>query len=252
MFQSVIEQGGMLRTGRFGTGAGVSVAAHAAVLAAVLLLSGRVAEEEPELPKEMPVLRLGAPAPPKGNPRREVATQIAPKSRKPREQRVPREVPKALPAAVEPPKTEPTDTVPPDVAGPDVGEPGDEGTHPLGVDFGGIKGVPLPPVLTNLGGATGEDVLAFGDGMSPPKLLSNPGIELPREALVARVEGTVVAKCVITLEGEVDGCRIIKGLPLVDEAVRAALESRRYSPVTFQGRAVSVSYSFNIHIRQPR
>lgn len=249
MFQSVIEHWGWFRTGRVGTGAVLSLLAHAAVLGAVLLLSGRTVEETPEPIKDTGPLRLVAP--PRGNPHPVVATQLAPRPRKPRKDRVPRQV---QPPPVQ--QAEPVKDVTPEAPSDAVAEPSDlpyiPGSHPDGVDFGGVAGAALPPVLATLGQATGEEVLPFGESMTRPELLSDPGIELPHEAVRARVEGTVIVKCVITRQGEVDGCRVIKGLAFVDGAVVSALEARRYRPVTFQGRAVSVSYTFNVHIRQPR
>jgi protein TonB len=49
----------------------------------------------------------------------------------------------------------------------------------------------------------------------------------------------------------VENCRIIKGLPHMDETVLESLTSRRYRPVTFQGRPVSVSYTFNVRLEMP-
>ena len=49
-------------------------------------------------------------------------------------------------------------------------------------------------------------------------------------------------KCVITTAGTLQGCRILKSLPFLDEPVLQALAQQRYTPVTFQGRPVAVEY----------
>ncbi len=67
----------------------------------------------------------------------------------------------------------------------------------------------------------------------------------------ARVSGVIIARCTVTREGSVENCRIIKGLPLMDEAVVEALTTRHYRPVHFQGRPVSVTYTFNVKLRMP-
>jgi protein TonB len=72
------------------------------------------------------------------------------------------------------------------------------------------------------------------------------------QALVAGVQGTMLVKCVITQEGEVRDCRTLKGLPHMDDAVMGALEGRRYRPVSFQGKPVSVSYVFTVRLTLPR
>lgn len=250
MFQSVIEQRGWLRSGRLGTGAGLSILAHAAVLGAVLFLSGRVEEETPE-----PIIDPGPlvlMAPPKGNPRPVVATQLTPKPRKPRPDRVPRQVP---PPPVQQPQQVPDDApeAPPD-AHPDVDPslPYIEGSDPNGVEKGGVPFAALNPALANIGQSTGEDVLPFGDGMTRPEFVSGPPIVISRDDLPGGREGTVIIKCIVTREGDVDACKVIKGLGLAGDKVAAALEARRYTPVKFQGRAVSVSFTFNIHVKQPR
>jgi protein TonB len=82
-------------------------------------------------------------------------------------------------------------------------------------------------------------------------MLSGETIQYTREALEARVSGLIIARCTITREGEVEDCRVIKGLPYMDVPVVQALTTRRYRPVHFQGRPVSVSYTFNVKLRLP-
>jgi outer membrane biosynthesis protein TonB len=94
-------------------------------------------------------------------------------------------------------------------------------------------------------------VLAFGPDMSQPKLLSSVDPVFPREAIVAKVEGTVIAKCTITTSGSLEGCRIIKGLPFMDKPMLDALAKRKYTPVIYRGSPVAVQYVFSTHIVRP-
>jgi protein TonB len=92
----------------------------------------------------------------------------------------------------------------------------------------------------------------FQDGMlTPPELLSGAEVRYPPEALKARVSGLVIAKCTLTREGRVEGCRIIKGLPHLDEAVIQSLESRRYRPATYRGKPITLRYTFNMKLKAP-
>ena len=246
MFQSVIEQKGW-RAGRFGTGAGVSVLVHAGIVAGLLLVSAGAAVQPEE--KVPPVVVFQPPAqPPRGNPN--------PAKAKPAAQPKPKPKPKKLvqPAVIPP-------TPPPEVEPPTTPEPEDEeelpyiaGSHKDGVDEGGVPGAPviagLERTLTSLE-PTGEEVVAFGGGMKPPKLISGAPIQYTRQALEARVKGMLVAKCVITREGAVETCKLIRGLPHMDVAVLSALETRRYTPVMWQGKPISVSYIFNIKLEMP-
>ncbi|MFS8066130.1 MAG: energy transducer TonB [Byssovorax sp.] len=72
-----------------------------------------------------------------------------------------------------------------------------------------------------------------------------------REALEARVQGTVIAKCVVTTSGALTGCRIVKGVPHMDQAVLSALAASKYQPATLQGKPVSVDYIFTIRLVLP-
>jgi len=95
-------------------------------------------------------------------------------------------------------------------------------------------------------------VLAFGPEMTRPALVSGGELSYPREAIVAGVSGTIVAKCTITAEGTLRHCRIIKGLPFLDKAALDVLATRRYSPAMLQGKPVSVEYVFNLKVAPPR
>lgn len=250
MFESVIERRGV-RSGRFGTGAWVSIGVHAGLLGLVFFISGRAPEtvEPPfrDVVIQATAIRQGVkqtaqPAP---------ATAATKPKPKPRTDRVPLH-PKPLPT--DPPEAKPEPTTIADAAattdatgtgeaGP-VGDPNGDpnSTSPIGA-------IGVADLVANV--PTGTEVLPFQGGMTPPKMLSGSQIDYTLEARRAGVEGMIIAKCVITTEGRVRDCRIIKGLPFMNDAVLEALYSRTYQPLTFQGRPVSVSYTFNIKLKMP-
>lgn len=94
--------------------------------------------------------------------------------------------------------------------------------------------------------------LTFAPGMTRPEQISGNPIIYPREAIAARIEGVVTAKCVITVEGKVQNCHLLKSLPYMDSAVLSNLSSRLYKPATFEGRPVSVEYIFTIRLIPPK
>ena len=98
-----------------------------------------------------------------------------------------------------------------------------------------------------------RDVVPFGEGMTRP-VLTQPGkpITYTREALAARVEGVSIVRCVITAEGSVERCKVIKPLPFMDQAVVEHLQSQRFQPVSYQGKPVSVGYNFSVRLTLPR
>jgi protein TonB len=249
MFQSVINQQG-LSAGRFGTGVWISMVLHAGIFTGLIGLSGKAVDQvmkEPDI-----ILTRAIPQPPKGNPIPPKVAQQTPKPRPPKKELV---QPKNIPPPPPDLKTEPVEDPPAptetETAANDL--PYVPGSHPDGVETGGVPGATyIAGMALGSGlGSTGEEVMPFGSGMTPPEMLGGATIQYTREALEARVSGTMIARCTITREGEVENCRIIKGLPYMDAAVLDALTTRRYRPVHFQGRPVSVSYIFNVKLRLP-
>jgi protein TonB len=250
MFQSVIHP---KRAGRLGTGVWVSMGVHAALFVAVLFISARPSAPPEEPEKEYAIKFQAGPNLAKGSPAPAAPkAAVTPKPRPPRRDRVPTQI-QPLPADPQPPEPEPGPAPSTgDEETTDTGE-GVAGGHPDGDPNSTTIGVPLIPGLTGgEPGGTGTDVLPFGTGMTPPALLGGPVIEYTNEARLAGVEGTLIARCVITVEGSVRDCRVIKGLPHMSEAVVDALHGRRYRPVMFQGRPVSVSYVFTLRLKLPR
>ncbi len=61
-----------------------------------------------------------------------------------------------------------------------------------------------------------------------------------------RHRGKIVARCVITAQGAVTGCRVLHSLPHLDQEVLGTLQGQRYTPVLLRGRALDVEYTFVI------
>ncbi len=116
---------------------------------------------------------------------------------------------------------------------------------------GGLA-VAMPALTQGLSAPTGDGPVPFQEGMARPVELKGKDIVYTREALEAKVQGTMVVKCVITKEGVVDNCRIIKGLPYMNEAVVSALKERQYKPISLGGQPVDVDYVFNLRLVLPR
>jgi protein TonB len=96
-----------------------------------------------------------------------------------------------------------------------------------------------------------SEVLPFMDGMTRPKLLEMVEPTYTREARDARVAGLFLAKCVITTTGTLQKCRVVKGLPWMDQSVLNALSRWRYSPVIYQGKPVAVDYVIQVRLAGP-
>jgi protein TonB len=246
MFESTLNVNAPSRRS-LGAGALFSAVTHAAVIGAVIFAAGHALPQKIEAPEVVfrPLAALAPPPPPPLGGGSEV--KVEPK-KKPIHVNPDSYVPITTAQAVVEPEPAPADSA--------AGEPGGEIGGEVGGVIGGTKGgkvggtiggtgteVPVVPVAPTTPPPPVNQVLPFGEGMNRPQLVGGPEPVFPREALEARVEGTLLARCVITTEGALTNCRIIKSLPFLDQPVLAALAQRRYTPVSFQGRAVAVEYT---------
>ena len=71
-------------------------------------------------------------------------------------------------------------------------------------------------------------------------------------ALEGEIEGTLVVKCVVTTQGTVRNCRVLKSLPFMDRAVTDALEKRRYTPALLRGQVIEIDYTFSVQLKLPQ
>jgi protein TonB len=229
MFDSVLGNGTVAKS-RFGTGAFVSVLLHIGVLGlAVYLSTAKARSQEKEIAV---VLKVAAAPPPPPPP----ASSSHKEKKTPKKNQIvqPKEIPKEKPPEAEPEKKDEEDAV--------------EG----GVE-GGVKGGVVGGVVGGTLGGTGTGAVAFGEGMTRPVLISAPGgTKYPQyssQAREAAVEGTMIVKCIITTEGTLTSCQIIKPVPLMESQVLNWLAGAKYTPVTFQGHPQAVQYVFTYRFK---
>jgi protein TonB len=148
--------------------------------------------------------------------------------------------------SVEEPPAERAPKAPPPSSPPQEEKPEPFGTEAV-LDLPTVYPEPSCPSPSD----THEEVIPFGMGMTRPELLSSAPLVHTPEALSARVQGLMIAKCTVTCLGEVKDCRILKSLPHMDQAALAALASRRYKPVYYLGRPITVSYVFVLRLQLP-
>jgi periplasmic protein TonB len=161
----------------------------------------------------------------------------------------PRERPRHLARPVRPmiqPKEVPKELQPPapeELPEPEAADPDDQdGNAVVGGAVGGVVGLPAPSPRQEFDEAT----------MKRPVFVSGPDPGYTRKALEREVEGLMIVKCVVTLEGRVQDCRVLKSLPFMDSAVVSALERKRYKPATLNGTPIEVDYVFRLNFRLPR
>ena len=250
----------------------VSIGIHVAVLTAVILvpilLSGR----------DLPEPALGAvsaffvePAPPPPPP-----PPPPPAAAKPKEVTPPKviEKPKVVPveepkfaAPVETPKEVPKTTAM------DFGVEGgvDEGVTGgvQGGTVGGVEGGTVGGVQGGtLGGTPGGGQGGIGDAPAPPappppptapvrvggkisepRKTKNVAPTYPEMAKRARVQGTVILEATISPQGRVSDVKVLRGIPMLDEAAISAVKQWAYTPTMLNGTPVPVIMSVTVNFK---
>jgi protein TonB len=128
---------------------------------------------------------------------------------------------------------------------------GVEGGIPGGVAGGVVGGLPAEvPLPTPLPPAAPRGPVRIGGQIQPPTLIHRVEAGYPEIAVRAHVEGTVILEAVVNENGEVQSVKVLRSIPLLDNAAIAAVQQWRYSPVVLNGTRVpfilTVVMSFNI------
>jgi TonB family protein len=96
-----------------------------------------------------------------------------------------------------------------------------------------------------------ETVTRLSPGMVRPRLLSHPPLKYTREAMDARVGGVALVKCVVNLDGTLEQCRIVQGLPYMNEALLESVSQWRYTPVLYKGHPQRVEMIIPVRVHPP-
>jgi TonB family protein len=71
----------------------------------------------------------------------------------------------------------------------------------------------------------------------------------PSEAKRARIQGVVILECLITPQGKVGELKVLRGIPLLDEAAVDAVRQWEYTPTLLNGEAVPVIMTVTVNFR---
>jgi hypothetical protein len=91
-----------------------------------------------------------------------------------------------------------------------------------------------------------------GGGMTRPVLLEGHPIQYTQQAIDHAVGGIMRVKCIITREGNLEACRVLRAVPFMESAVLQSLLRNRYTPVTYRGVPVAVDYTFTFNFARPK
>jgi protein TonB len=140
-------------------------------------------------------------------------------------------------------------------------EAADEEGMPGGVDggvpggiLGGVVGgiipsgiLPPPPPPPP---AVVREPIRVGGAITAPALVSRVEPVYPPLAASAHVQGVVILEAVVDREGRVESVKVLRSIPLLDDAATAAVRQWRYSPLLLNGRperfVLTVTVSFSL------
>ncbi len=111
---------------------------------------------------------------------------------------------------------------------------GVEGGVPGGVIGGVIGGLPEAPEAPPL-----APVRVGGRVQEPKKLKAVPPV-YPDAAVASRIEGVVILECLISPQGRVTEVKVLRGVPLLEEAAVDAVRQWIYTPTLMDGVPVPV------------
>lgn len=111
-----------------------------------------------------------------------------------------------------------------------VGTPGGV----VGGVVGGVPGALVPPPP-----APGAPI-RVGSGVMPPAKTRHVNPEYPAIAQSARVQGVVIVELFITPEGTVQDARILRSIPLLDQAALDAVRQWEFTPTLLNGQPTPI------------
>jgi len=76
--------------------------------------------------------------------------------------------------------------------------------------------------------------------------------QYPPEARAAGIQGVVLAEIVIDGEGSVIDARVVRSVPLLDEAALKAVKNWRFTPTVVNGQAVPVRMIVTVNFTTSR
>lgn len=86
-----------------------------------------------------------------------------------------------------------------------------------------------------------DGVYALGGDVEAPKQLSSSiSVQLPLDATAAHVSGSVALDVVIDETGRVVDARVLRSVPLFDDAALATVRQWRFAPATLDGKPIRV------------
>ena len=118
---------------------------------------------------------------------------------------------------------------------------GVESLPPAVVDGVGIGHAALPPAPPPAA------PVRLHSGMKPPLKVFDVAPAYPSIARSARVQGVVILEAVLDAQGRVESVRVLRSIPLLDQAAADAVQQWRFTPALLNGEAVPVAMTVTVN-----
>ena len=104
-------------------------------------------------------------------------------------------------------------------------------------------------VISNPGEPDSEGVYRVGAGVKAPVREGTP--VYPEEARAAGIKGAVTTEIVIDQAGDVVAARVLRSIPMLDDAAVAAVKTWKFKPTMVNGAPVPVRMVVSVNFAQP-
>jgi len=138
----------------------------------------------------------------------------------------------------------PHDAVPPNPGL--VVDGGIDGLHGSATNIGIVRNVDPPPAQPAPPPSPKAPLPVGGDIKRPIKIVNVDPV-YPEIARAARKEGVVILEVVIATDGRVDAVRVLRGVPMLDQAAVAAVQLWRFEPARLNGQVVPVVMTVTVN-----
>jgi len=85
--------------------------------------------------------------------------------------------------------------------------------------------------------------------IKPPKLIKEVQPEYPEIARQARVDGVVIIEATTDIYGRVASWKVLRSIPLLDQAAIDAVRQWVYEPMIIQGRPRGVIFTVTVRFK---
>ncbi len=116
----------------------------------------------------------------------------------------------------------------------------ESGTQLGSVDGVGTAALPPPPPMP-------RPPVRLHSGIREPRKIVNVPPIYPPVAQAARVQGVVIIEAVIDTTGAVESARVLRSIPLLDDAALAAVRKWTYSPAMLNGMPIPVIMTVTVN-----